>query len=85
MLGSCRYALGCCVGKYPPKPPAWLSQQPVPDFASVLANSVESVGEFWEEGAFLDLARYGNICSFGKDLPQAWVPISDEIHDGGNV
>ena len=63
MLGSCRYALGCCVGKYPPKPPAWLSHQPVPDFDSVLANSVESVRQFWEEGAFVDLARYiyGNV------------------------
>ena len=62
---SCRFQLNCCVGDVPPVAPDDLSAKAVPSAPTVLSNSEASWADFWEGGAFVDIAG-------STDNPQAF-------------
>jgi hypothetical protein len=53
---ACRYELGCCVGTSPPVNEGILATKPVPSVDVVIGHSKSAWAEFWESGAFVDIA-----------------------------
>ena len=53
---SCRFELVCCVGTTGPLDPKTLSAKQVPSATSTLASSERGWRDFWESGAFVDIA-----------------------------
>lgn len=52
----CRYQLGCCVGTSPPVDEKDLTTKQVPTVDAVLRHSLSAWKDFWESGAFVDIA-----------------------------